>query len=51
MKKLELWRTAGIVAMFVGGFMANNGYALAWLLAMVGAAVAVWTTVIWWKQQ
>lgn len=51
MKYLELWRTLGIVAMFVGGFLANGGHGLAWLLVLVGVALTVWTTIVWWKQQ
>ena len=51
MKNLELWRTIGIVMMFVGGFMANNGYPLAWLAVGVGSAVTLWAMIQWWKRQ
>lgn len=51
MKYLEVWRTVGIVSMFVGGFLANGGSTLAWLLVVAGTALTVWTTWQWWKQQ
>jgi hypothetical protein len=51
MKNLELWRTMGVVAMFIGGFLGNAGHTLAWLLAIAGAALTIWATIKWWKQQ
>jgi hypothetical protein len=51
MKNPDLWRTVGIVAMFVGGFMGSNGYPLAYLLALAGAGVVVWQAIQWWKEQ
>jgi hypothetical protein len=50
MKNIELWRTVGIVAMFVGGFLGNAGHDLAWLVAVAGAVLTIWATIKWWKQ-
>jgi hypothetical protein len=50
MKNLEIWRTIGILAMFIGGFLANGGHGLAWFLVIAGVALTVWTTFKWWKQ-